>query len=193
MLRSDPSALTLVQGCATDDQTKKAIRKARKKVKDAFRQSLREDTAKVHGAVVAKFGPNSPEVAQCFPQGRTIFNTCTDDRLEQHLETLRNGVAAHQGALGAALVAEVTGLLSEWQAVYAQSESSGGHATTSQEGKRMARENLQLMLFLNLLQLGEMFARQPDKLNLYMQQSLLEDATAGPEEEPDPAPPPPTP
>ena len=64
------SSLTLVQDSATDDQTKKAIRKARKQVKDAFRKSLLEEVAKVNGAVVAKYGPNGPEVVECFPQGR---------------------------------------------------------------------------------------------------------------------------
>ena len=188
------SALTLVQDCVTDDLTKKAIRKARKQVKDAFRKSLLEDVAMVHGAVVAKYGPNSPEVAECFPQGRSIFSTSTDDTLEQHIETLRNGVTAHVAGLGAPLVAEVTALLTEWQAVYAQSESSGGNATTSQEGKKLARENLQLMLFLNLLKLAEMFPRQPEKLNLYMQQSLLEDSVSPDEVVPPPPPPvPPTP
>ena len=181
------SALTLVQNCATDDLTKRGIRKAQKQVKNAFRESLREEIAKVHGAVVAKYGPNSPVVSECFPQGRSIFASATDDGLEQNIQTLLNAVTAHVADLGAALVTTVTGLLSEWQAVYANSESSGGAATTSQEGKKLARENLQLMLFLNLLKLAEMFARQPEKLNLYMQQSLLEETTA-PEEEP-PAPP----
>ncbi len=46
------------------------------------------------------------------------------------------------------------------------------------------------MLFLNLLKLAEMFARQPEKLNLYMQQRLLEE-TSAPDEEEEPAPPPP--
>jgi hypothetical protein len=66
------SALTLVENCATDDQTKKAIRKSRKQVKDAFRKSLIAQVAMVHGAVVAKYGPDSPEIAECFPQGRTV-------------------------------------------------------------------------------------------------------------------------
>jgi hypothetical protein len=50
------------------------------------------------------------------------------------------------------------------------------------------------MLFLNLLKLAELFARQPEKLDLYMQQSLLED-TAAPDEEEEPpvTPTPPTP
>ncbi len=39
------------------------------------------------------------------------------------------------------------------------------------------------MLFLNLLKLAEMFARQPEKLALYMKQSLLEAPSHGEEEE----------
>ncbi len=132
-------------------------------------------------------------VAEGFPQGRSIFSTAADDGLEQNIQTLLNGVTAHQADLGAPLVTTVTGLLSEWQAVYANSEASGGAATTSQEGKRLARENLQLMLFLNLLKLAEMFARQPEKLNLYMQQSLLEETTAPETEEPPTPPATPTP
>ena len=78
-------------------------------------------------------------------------------------------------------------MLDDWNVVHAASESSTGAKTTTQEGRQLARENLQLMLFLNLLKLAEMFARQPDKLDLYMQQSLLENPQHAPE------PPPPTP
>ncbi|MBL9184161.1 MAG: hypothetical protein JNN17_18600 [Verrucomicrobiaceae bacterium] len=44
------------------------------------------------------------------------------------------------------------------------------------------------MLFLCLLKLAAMFPRQPEKLNLYMQQHLLENPSL-PEEPPPPAPP----
>ena len=45
------------------------------------------------------------------------------------------------------------------------------------------------MLFLNLIKLMEMFPRQPEKLELYMRQSLLEAPGSGEEEEEPPAPP----
>ena len=115
------SALKLVQTSATDDRTMKAIRRSRKQVKDAYRKSLRDEVAKVNGAVMAKYGPNSPELAECFPEGRSAFSTSTDDGLEQHIQTLLNGLTEHQADLGAPLVTTVTGLLSEWQAVYANS------------------------------------------------------------------------
>ncbi len=184
------SSLTLVENCATDDQTKLAIRKARVQVKNAFRENLSKEIAKVHGAVVARYGPDSPEVTECFPQGRSIFRECPDDRLAQHVQTLLNGVTAHQADLGAPLVAAVQAQLTQWNTAAAASETATGAATTTQEGKRMARENLQLMLFLNLLKLADMFARQPAQLDLYMQQSLLENPAPQEEEEP---PVPPTP
>lgn len=181
------SSLALVEDCVTEDQTKLAIRKSRKMVKDAFRKNLLKEIAKVHGLVVGRYGPDAPEVAECFPQGRSVFSDSPDDRVRQHIETVLNGVTAHQADLGAPLVATVQGLLDEWTAIYAASESSSGAVTTTQEGKRLARENLQLMLFITLLKLGEMFPRQPEKLELYMRQSLLEGATP-PAEPPAPTP-----
>lgn len=56
----------------------------------------------------------------------------------------------------------------------------------SEQEKKLARENLQLMLYLNLVKLMEMFPRQPEKLALYMQQSLLEVPSSPEEEEPEP-------
>ena len=185
------TALDLVSDSATDDQTKLGLRKARKMAKDAFRKALPAEVTQIVAAVTAEFGANAPEVTECVPQGRTVFSACTDDQVANHLETLLNGVTAHVGALGAPLVAEVQGLLTSWAAIYAASESSGGAKTTTQEAKREARENLQLMLFLNLLKLAEMFPRQPEKCDLYMQQSLLEDHPSAPPAPPAPPTPPP--
>ncbi|HEY6169002.1 MAG TPA: hypothetical protein VI454_13250 [Verrucomicrobiae bacterium] len=169
------SALTLVENCFTDDQTKLGLRKARKMVKDDFRKTLPDKVGKILAAVAAKYGPNAPEVVECCPQGRGVFSTCTDDQVANHLQTLVNGVTAHQADLGAPVVAEATALKAGWMAVYALSESSTAAKTTTQEGKKAARENLQLMLFLDLLAIAAKFPRQPEKLDLYMQQSLLED------------------
>ncbi len=69
--------------------------------------------------------------------------------------------------------------------MYGASESSTAAKTTTQEGKAAARLNLQLELFKNLLTLALNFPRQPAKLALHLQQSLLEDPAAPP------APPPP--
>lgn len=184
------SALTQVQNCAIDDQTKIGIRKARKQAKDSFREVLPANVAKIMGAVVAHYGPDAPEIAECCPEGRTVFSSCRDDQVAQHLQTLVNGVTAHQVDLGAALVTQATALKTGWTAIYNASETSTGQQTISQEGKKAARENLQLMLFLNLVFIAAMFPRQPEKLGLYMQQSLLENDTPS---EPEPPPAPPTP
>jgi hypothetical protein len=128
-----------VENCATDDQTKYAIRKSRKQVKDALRNSLIAQVAMVH------------------LKRRTIFGRSTDDHLAQHVETLTNGIAAHVADLGAPLLAAINRLIPEWASIFALSETSGGNATTSQESKKPARENLSLGLCLNLLKLAEMF------------------------------------
>ena len=182
------SSLTLVVDCVVDDQTHLGIRKARKQSKDEFRANLPAAVAKLMAAVEAEFGPDSPPVVECVPSGRTVFSICRDDEVSGHLQTLINGITAHQAQLGAPLVTKATNLKATWVLAYQASEHSSGEKTTSEQGKRFARENLQLMLYLNLVKLMEMFPRQPEKLALYMQQSLLE-VPGGEEEEPPPAPP----
>ncbi len=191
------SALELLESCYTDDETKLSIRKARKQVKDAYRITIRQEMARVEGAVVAKYGPNSAELTEIFKNGRTIFNTCRDDQVENHIDIVRNGVIAHEADLGAPLTAQITTVRDNWMSIYTASESSTAARTTTRADKQAARENLQLMLMLNLLKLATMFPRQPEKLDLYMQQSLLHnpqsssggDDDEDEEEDPEPTPP----
>ena len=155
--------------------------------KDAFRDALPAKVAKVVAAVVAQYGDDAPEVVECCPQGRTIFGKATDDQVVGHIQTLIDGVTAHAADLGAPLVAQAGAILTGWNVVYSASETATGAKTATMTEKNAARENLQLMLFLNLLKLAEMWPRQPEKLALYMQQSLLEDHPA--HEDPPPVPP----
>ncbi len=182
------SSLTLVMGTVTDDATKLAIRMARTQAKDNFRAALPGKVAQIAGAVTAKYGADSEQMTECFPQGRKVFSDSTEDQVANHLQTLINGLTEYQAALGAQPLADATALLTGWNAVHDAKGTAAGAKTATQDDKRNARENLQLMLFLNLIKLAEMFARQPEKLALYMRQSLLEDHPQHP-----PTPPPPTP
>jgi hypothetical protein len=143
--------------------------------------------------VVAAFGADSPVLLEALPQGRNIFNTCRDDQVETHLLTLHAAATTHAASLAPATVTLATNLKNNWATIYAASEGSTGGKTTTQEGKKLARENLQQMLFLCLLKLAQMFARQPEKLSLYMQQHLLENPERAEEPEPPAPPTPPTP
>lgn len=185
------SSFALFADCVTDDGARLAIRKARKLAKDTYRETtIPRDVARIEGALVSAYGKDSPILLEALPSGRSIFQTCRDDQVAGKLDILHQAVTAHQADLAPAIVTLTTALKTNWAAVYAASESSTGSKTTTQEGKKQAREDLQLMLFLNLLKLMEMFPRHPEKLSLYMQQHLLENP--GSSEEPEP-PTPPTP
>jgi hypothetical protein len=60
-----------------------------------------------------------------------------------------------------------------WNAVYAPSETATGAKTSTRDAKKAARAALALELYKNLLTLALQFPKQPDKLDLYMQLSLL--------------------
>lgn len=186
------SSLGVVEDCVTQDQGKLGIRKAAKMAKDNFRTDIiPAEVKRIEAGFIAAFGADSPILLEALPQGRNIFNTCRDDQVEVHLLTLHAAATTHAASLAPATVTQATNLKNNWATIYAASEASTGGKTTTQEGKKLARENLQLMLFLCLLKLAGMFPRQPEKLSLYMQQHLLENPSSP--EEPPPPPAPPTP
>ena len=187
------TALATVESCVSDDQTKLGLRKARKLAKDAFRTALPANIAKIHAVTVAKYGPNAPEILEFFPQGRSVFNTSTDDHLQNHLTALHTALTARVAEVGSQVVSDAAGLLSTWIALYAASESSTASKTTTEEGKANARLGLQLELFLNLLEIAKNNPRNPDALPLFMQQHFLEDPASPEEDEEEPPPTPPGP
>lgn len=182
------SSLATVEDCVTDDQGRLGLRKARKQAKDDFRLQIPVDVKRIEAGFIAAFGADSPVLLEALPQGRTIFQTCRDDQVEVHLQTLLDATTTHQASLAPATLTQATTLKNNWVTIYQASEASTGSKTVTQEGKKLARENLQLMLFLNLLKLAEMFPRQPEKLALYMMQHLLENPSA-PDEPTPPVPP----
>lgn len=183
------SSLALVEDCVTQDHGRLGIRMAAKAAKDRFRRdNLPPEVKRVEAGFIAAFGASSPILLQALPKGRDIFNSCRDDQMAVHLQTLATVATAQSASLAPATVALANTLKDQWQSLYDASEGSSGGKTTTEQGKRLARENLQLMLFLNLVKLMEMFPRQPEMLALYMQQHLLETPSTPEEPTPPPAP-----
>jgi hypothetical protein len=182
------AALTGVGSAFTDDKTKLALRESKKLAKDAFRKALPAAIGKIYGAVEAQFGESGPQMKECFPKGRTVFSNCTDGALGEELQTLVNGVTDYQAQLGAPVLAAATALLTNWNAVFQTSETATGGKSSAQGAKNSARQALQLELFKNLLTLALNFPDQPEQLDVYMQQSLLQPHTPSTSTPPAPAP-----
>jgi len=181
-------ALTTLGNCSSSDLVKLGIRKAAKDAKDAFRTALPGNLRKISGKVAGQYGEPSAELTQCFPQGRTVFTTCADDALDEHLQSLVAALTPLVGVMGPDALADAGGLLSTWLVLYGASETATGSKTATEAEKRAARTTLERQLAVNLLTLALHFLDQEDKADTYFQQHLLEDHPA---QEEDPPPPPP--
>ncbi len=168
------TCLAIVEDGVSDPKAKLGLRKARKKVKDDFHANLAENVARIGAVVVSKFGADTPEITDCLPHGHAVFSECRDDQVAAHLQKLIDGVTALQPSLGPVPVTDASNLQAAWTTVYKASEISTTRNTSSQESKNAARADLQDVLFVNLLEIAGMFPGQPDKLDRYMRQSLLE-------------------
>ncbi len=185
------TALNGVSDAFTDDESTLGLRKARKQAKKDYRTALIPRVGAIAIKVQAQFGEGAAEFVECFPHGRTIFSSCTDDEVTNNLDILIAGVTAHTPPLAAQVVTDATAIKTGWMAVYSPSESASGAKTTTIAAKNTARAALQLELFKNLLALAQAFPRQPEQLDLYMQQSLLQphtQSTSTPASTPTPTP-----
>lgn len=181
-----------VETAFSDDETKLGARKARILAKDNFRKAMPIDIGKIYGAVIAEFGAKDPEVLDCFPHGRTIFDSASDDALESELQAMVNGLTKYSTVIGPA-VTRAKSLLEAWKLVHDASELASGQKGKAQISSREARAALQLELFKNLLTIALEFPEQPDQLATFMTQSLLEDHPHHADEPPTPPTPAPTP
>jgi len=176
-------SLTALDGTLTNEHTKLAIQKGATLAKNAFREVLPANIARIHGAAVAAFGTNSPQLMECFPHGREIFGDCTDGALENHIQQWKNCLTPLAAAVGQAHIDNLGGLLSTWTALYAAASTARGVRNGSAEARRDAGATLRNELFLNLLALAAAFPNQEDKAALYCPQHLLEDHPSEDEEE----------
>lgn len=147
-------ALATVASCASDDIVKLGLRKSAKEAKDTFRRVLPEHLGTIQAKVAGHYGLKALQVKQVFPNGRDIFNTCKDDAVDEHLSAVIAGltpIVGPMGAVGTAALSEASGLLSNWLALYAASESSTGAKTSTEKEKRKAKENLAAKLHVALM------------------------------------------
>lgn len=186
------TALGGVSAAFTDDGSTLGLRKARKQAKKDYRSALIPRVGAVALQVQAKFGEGAAEFVECFPHGRSVFSSCTDDEVVNNLDILIAGVTAHTPPLDAQVLTDATAIKTGWSAVYTPSETSTGAKTTTVAAKNTARAALQLELFKTLLALAQIFPRQPEQLDLYMQQSLLHPHTQSATPPAPPPTPPPT-
>lgn len=174
------AALNAVDAGVTDVLTKAGIQLGRTRTKEAFRTALPEHLRRVHGAVVAAFGSPSKQLTECFPDGRGLFGPrkCPDIELESRLGQLAASLATWEPQVGAAVVGNVTGLLSSWLAIYqTQGEAMAQRAMTAAQ-RDEAKAQLQLQLYLNVLELARLFPDQPEKGEFYCPQRYLRRAAA---------------
>jgi hypothetical protein len=168
------TALSGLNSMMSDNESKLGLRMTQVHAKEAFRQALPENLLRIQSAIIAAFGPDSPEAFSCFPKGRTPFITCKHERLDEKLEALLNSLTPLAGQVGIAHVSNVSGLRSTWIALTAALKTASVGKSSSESARRDARAALQLELFKNLLALAAAFPNDIEKAKLYCPQHLLE-------------------
>lgn len=200
---------TALQGFDTtisSETTKLGIQKARTAAKADFRTALPNEISKLHGAVAAKFGQNSPTMLEYFPEGREVFSRCNDSLLDNKLTALYEAIQAQEtaqpGFFSPETVTLAQDLVSNWAAIFGAASTGRAQYSDQADARRAAGLALSAQLYKNLLKIATIYAGQLHtdgqplgtvRIAFYCPQHFLEDHPAQPPEAPPEPPAPPTP
>ena len=168
------AAITTMESVVTDVKVKLALQKARIEAKKAFRMDLPANLAKIYGALLAVYGPDAPEMIECFPEGRKVFTQCAEEQVNNHLEQLQASVTAHAAALPAATVTLAGSLVAGWASVYEAAGAAKDAKSVTAASREVAVAALRVELFKNLMTCGLYFPDDKAKAELLFPQYLLE-------------------
>jgi hypothetical protein len=172
------AALSSTESGVSDVGIKAAIRLAKTQAKAGFREGLAATLRRVHGGVAAAYGDPSPELSECFPQGRTIYLNCKDEELDNKLDQLVACITPLQAQVGAAVVGLATTAKTQWAAIYsAQGSAKDAHELTT-EARDQAKLVLTAALFDALLFVARQYPGDVVKCDYYFPQQLLRRPTA---------------
>jgi len=174
-------ALGALEATMTDDISRLGARKARVQGKEAFRKALPEHLGQIHGAVVAVFGPKSPEVRRCFPKGRSEFITCRDHALEAALRASLAALTPLAAQVGQGPVDNLAGLINSWNALLSEKGAASAGKSRGEEARREAKRALAVELFRNVLALASSYPDDLGKAAWYCPQHLLEKTSPAPQ------------
>jgi hypothetical protein len=173
---------TALSGTISAEDTAGAIRQARTAATTAKREAIFEKLSQLEGLIHARFPRTSATYVELLPGGLKEFREATLDALNGKLVALLARLAPYAATIGTADVAGLTTLQGEWATLRGEHVTKKGVSTDAAGNRREAADALREQLFDNLLAIARHEKGQPEKLGLYMQQSLLEDATQAAEE-----------
>jgi hypothetical protein len=171
IIAATTTALSNAESGVTDLGAKAAIKLAKTEVKDNFREALSPTIRRIQGSVTGVYGDPSPELTECFPQGRTVFHTCKDEELNNKLGQLVACLANKTVEADIKTLAQAQ--LTNWNAIYtAQGEAKDDVEVTaeSQDAKRAA---LALQLYKNVLTVALEYPGDFAKCDYYFPQQYL--------------------
>jgi hypothetical protein len=176
IIASTTTVLANTESGVTDLGAKAALKVAKTEVKTGARESLTPVIRRIYGAVAGVYGDPSPELTECFPQGRTIFRTCKDEELNNKLGQLVAALANKTVDAGIKTLAQAQ--LTNWNAIFSAQGEAKDDVELTADARDAKRAALALQLYKNVLTVALHFPGDFTKCDYYFPQQYLRRPTA---------------
>jgi hypothetical protein len=161
-------------GAITNEDIKFSIQQSRTVAVNNAWDRVLEFIRQKEGTVRGIWGKTAPEYQEFYPLGLEEYNRATNLNKQALLVRYLEIATTHQGLLGADFITDFTGLKTDWEQKFTTQQLQIGLVKDAASQRDTNRTPLELQMMRNILVIASVFAGQPEMVNDFFNQSLLQ-------------------
>lgn len=173
LITDTTQAYTNYFGAMTDEATKIAIKEGKTVTMNIKLTAFKDFVSQQEGLIRSKWGTESEEYQEFYPQGITEYTKAPLESIEQIMERYKNAATAHQADVGAPFVTDVTTLIDEFIAARQSQISLMAIVEGKKSETSVNRDVVEIQVMKNILIIASNNVGDPSKLEDYFDQSLI--------------------
>jgi hypothetical protein len=164
-------------GALEDEATKIAIREGKTVAMNASREKIDGFISQQEGLIKSKWGKNSPEYQEFYPQGITGYTKAPLSGYDILIERYKNAVTAHTADFDAAFVTKATTYIGEFLTMRTAQINLMSVVSGTRTVSAKNREGLEKQVMKDLLIIASNNVGKPEVMKDYFDQSIIRPAS----------------
>jgi len=140
---------------------------------DTIIASFKKKASQYEGAVISRYGKDSPVYQEFYPQGKTEYSTCNKTTVEGLIRRLAKAFGKYSANLGADYATKFNEMLTSYLEARGTQVSVKGSVSTGSAVLDKARQALAMQLYINLLDIAKMFIGDAPAGLAFFDQAIL--------------------
>ncbi len=173
LILNTTASYTSYFGALSDKATQKAILEGKTLSMESSLQNFKSFASRQEGLIRSKWGKDSPEYQEFYPQGITEYTHATLATVEVIMQRYKNAATAHSADLGAAFVTEVGDIITAFMGARESQLNLKGLVENAIAKTDSNRNGIETQIMKNVLIIASNNIGNTEAVKTYFDQSII--------------------